>query len=185
MGVGRWREFLQSVEMAHSLRRWSNEKGTHYAHFVLRIVIKVVVGVRERNDPWISLVVDEFGVPVTAQVLRANINHGDSLSLLFLLDLHHSPSHSLRFLDAVHSTVASLTKFDIRNTLPELQHEFCDLWNEIVQNAWRAASGPDSTALKILREIRHAYYIGFLLRPHPFLPPRSSAATVVSNLQHP
>jgi len=26
-------------------------------------------------------------------------------------------------------------KFDIRHTLPELQHEFCNLWNKLVNTA--------------------------------------------------
>jgi len=150
---GRWRDLLQSVEMAHSLRRWSestNEKSTHYAHFILRIVIQVVVGVRERNDHWISLVVDEFGVP--GQVLRANINHGDSLSLSLLV---HITRRAIRSGSWTPFILSSLTDFDICNTLPELQRDFCSLWNELVQKAWK--DGPDSTALKILREIRHAY----------------------------
>jgi len=150
---GRWRELLQSVEMAHSLKRWSestNEKSTHYAHFVLRIVIQVVVGVRERNDHWISLVVDEFGVP--GQVLRANMNQGDSLSLSLLI---HITRRAIRSGSWTPFILSSLTNFDIGNTLPELQRDFCSLWNELVQKAWK--DGPDSTALKILREIRHAY----------------------------
>ena len=150
---GRWRELLQSVEMAHSLKQWSEstkEKSTHYAHFVLRIVIQVVVGARERNDHWISLVVHEFGVP--DQVLRANINQGDSLSLNLLI---HITRRAIRSGSWTPFILSSLTNFDICNTLPELQRDFCSLWNELVQKAWR--DGPDSTALKILREIRHAY----------------------------
>jgi len=150
---GRWRELLQSVEMAHSLRRWSestNKKSTHYAHFVLRIVIQVVVGARERNDHWISLVVDEFGVP--GQVLRANMNQGDSLSLSLLI---HITRRAIRSGSWTPFILSSLTDFDIRNTLPELQRDFCSLWNELVQKAWQ--DGTDSIALKILRDIRYAY----------------------------
>ena len=145
---GRWLELLQSVEMARSLRRWSNEKATHYAHFVLRIVIQVVVVVRERNDHWISLVVDEFGVP--GQVLRANISHGDSTSLSLLI---HVTRRVILSGPWPPLTLSSLTNFDIRNARPELQREFCALWDELVQEARRV--GPDSTSVKILREIRH------------------------------
>jgi len=49
----------------------------------------------------------------------------------------------------------TLSQFDMRNTIPELQHEFCTLWNEIVREAWRG--GIDCTAVNILREIRHGY----------------------------
>jgi hypothetical protein len=149
---GRWRELLQSVEMAHSLRRWSNERATHYDYFILRIVIQVVVGARERNDHWISLVVEEFGVP--GQVLRANINHGDGDSPLLSL-LIHITRRAICSGSWTPFILSPLTDFDIRNTIPELQHEFCALWNELVRKARKG--GPDSTALKILHEIRHAY----------------------------
>jgi len=33
------------------------------------------------------------------------------------------------------SILPSVLKFDILNTLPELQHDFCTLWNDIVQQA--------------------------------------------------
>ena len=46
-------------------------------------------------------------------------------------------------------------KFDIRNTLPRLQHNFCTLWSEIAQEARK--QGHYSALVYILREIRHHY----------------------------
>ena len=49
----------------------------------------------------------------------------------------------------------SLSKFDIQKALPRLQHDFCALWNEPVQEVWR--SEYDSIAIHILISIRRSY----------------------------
>jgi hypothetical protein len=49
----------------------------------------------------------------------------------------------------------ALSKLDIRNTVTRLQHDFCTLWNELVQDARNR--GSYTTPVYILREIRHHY----------------------------
>jgi len=147
---GGWGELLQNVEMAHSLRRWSENTNDEITHYVRRIVTQVVGGVRERDDRWISLAKTEFGVPDS--VLRDNIRHGDSAPLSLLIHMTREAFRSGSWTPFILST---LTQFDVCNTVPELQHEFCALWNEIVREAWRG--GANCTAVNILREIRHAY----------------------------
>ena len=148
----RWPELSQSVEMAHSLRRWSKSTDDKFASFVRRIVTQVIADVQERDEFWIALTKAEFGVP--DHVLRDNIRHGDSDSTSLSL-LIHVTRQALSSGSWTPFTLFSLTQFDIRDTRPELQHEFCDLWNEIVREALRGR--PNSTAINILREIRHAF----------------------------
>jgi hypothetical protein len=50
--------------------------------------------------------------------------------------------------------VKSLLEFDICNTLPELQHDFCAMWNEVVQEV---RSCDADYSLWILNSIRHHY----------------------------
>jgi len=147
---GRWGEEFRSVEMGHSLRDWGNNNDEQFTPFVRRIITQIIIGIRERDDRWISLVVDEFGVP--DHILWANIRRGDSALLSLLI---HMIRESIRSGSWTPFTLASLTQFDVCNTLPELQHEFCSLWNDILRDAHR--DGVDSTAIKILREIRYAY----------------------------
>ena len=147
---GDWVELLQSVEVAYSLRRWSKSTNDEFTHYVRRIVIRVVAGVRERDDRWISLAKAEFGVPDS--VLRDHISHDDSAPLCLLI---HMTRQAFRSGSWTLFILESLSQFDIRNTLPELQHEFCALWNDILRDAHR--NGIDGTAIKILRGIRHAY----------------------------
>ena len=149
---GRWRGLLQSIEMAQSLWRWGNTTkcGSQFTHDVRTIVTQVIVGVRERDNRWISLTKDQFGVP--DRVLRDNIAHRDSALLSLLIHLTREAFQSGSWTPFVLNT---LTQFDMCNTLPDLQHEFCSLWNEIVREARRG--GIDCTAVNILREIRHGY----------------------------
>ena len=151
---GRWRGMLQSIEMAQSLGRWSNSTNcdSQFAYYVRRIVTQVVVGAtsRGRDNRWISLTRDEFGVSDCA--LRDKIAHGDSALLSLLI---HMTRQAFRSGFWTPSILSTLTQFDMCNTLPELQHEFCSLWNQIVQEAQRG--GADCTAANILREICQAY----------------------------
>jgi hypothetical protein len=50
-----------------------------------------------------------------------------------------------------------ISKFDIQNTLPGLQHNFCALWNEIVLEAPKTDQYDSDYAWHILRPIRHFY----------------------------
>jgi hypothetical protein len=149
-GGSQWGKLLQSVEMAHSLRRWDKSTNDEITRNVRRIVTQVVAGVRERDARWISLAGTEFGVP--DYVLRDNIRHGSApLSLLI-----YTTRQAFRTGSWTPFVLATLAQFDMSNTIPELQHDFCSLWNEIVREAWKG--GDDGiTAVNILREIRSAY----------------------------
>ena len=147
---GRWKKMLQSVEMGHSLRRWSNSADQQYSPFVRGIVAQIIIGAQERDERWISLVVHEFGIP--HQLLRGNIDDGDSVLLSVLL---YMIRQAIRTGSWTPWILSSLSQFDIRNTPPKLQYEFCSLWNDIVIEARK--NGADSISILILKEIRHAY----------------------------
>ena len=55
-------------------------------------------------------------------------------------------------------TLELICSFDIQSTLPELQHQFCDLWNELVGEAMNNPN-PDfrSLCIMILKSIRRPY----------------------------
>jgi hypothetical protein len=64
-----------------------------------------------------------------------------------------------------------LSKFDIRNTLPLLQHDFSALWNEIVLSAQNDASKIFHTyILAAIRHIHNALRQGTDTDPIPFPP---------------
>jgi hypothetical protein len=151
---GRWPELLQSAEIGHSLRRWSSKIDERHTPEVRRIVTQIVVGVRERDEGWISLVKAEFAVP--DRDIRGYISHGDPVKDSVLLSiLIHVTREALYTGSWTPFVLSSLSKFSIQDTLPELQQAFCALWNDILLEA--RDGGEDHVYVKLLREIRLAY----------------------------
>jgi hypothetical protein len=147
---GRWPELIQSVEIAQSLRHWNDKNDGRFTEYVQRIVAQVVVGVREHDYRWISLVKDEFVVP--DRIFRSYIAQGDSMLLSILIHMTRQAFHSGSWTPWV---LSSLSGFNIHDTLPELQHAFCAIWNDILFKA--RDLGEDNIYVNILREIRRPY----------------------------
>jgi uncharacterized protein DUF6535 len=148
---GRWPELLQSVEMGYSLRRWSNSNNEHFLPYVQRIVAQIVPAVQERDEGWISLIIAEYGI--ADHDLQDYIGHGDSVLLSILIHVTRQAFHTGSWTPWV---LSSLSQLHIRDTLPELQHAFCALWNDIVREAWNRR-GSMNIPVHILRDLRHAY----------------------------
>ena len=141
---GRWPTALQSVEVGHAMRRWDDVR---FSSSLRRIVARIISRVLERDDRWIALVKDEFGIPDLA---FQDVGGGDDVSLVILI---HITRTLLQAWDP--DVLRGLSNFDIRNTLPGLQHDFCALWNELVKEARRRGEG--SIHVLILREICHLH----------------------------
>jgi hypothetical protein len=148
---GRWPELLQSVEIGHSLRRWSSNSDEQVTWDVRRMVARIIVSVREHDDRWISLAKVEYGI--ADHVLREYIGHGDSVLLAILTHITREAFHTRSWTPWILSSLAE-AEFNVRDTYPELQHAFCALWNDIVLEAWNE-EGPENIPVRILREIRH------------------------------
>jgi Family of unknown function (DUF6535) len=148
---GRWGEALQSVEIGLSLRRWGHGKSDLVDSNIRRIVACIVASARRQDDRWTKLAKDEFGVP--DRVFRDYLTHGDTIPLAILI---HSTRQALQTRRPQRDVLRSLSQINIRDTLPELQHEFCALWNEIVLEA-NASDGVDQSLIYILPEIRHLF----------------------------
>ena len=140
----------QTVEMGHILARWHSSNDRHTALYAQVIVSRVLATVRRRDDRWVELAARLYGLP--ERDVRDIVTHGDdSVSLAILIHVTREAIRSSPLLGGF----GAFTRFDIRNTLPGLQHDFCTLWNEILREAkkQRALSIP----VEILRQIRHHY----------------------------
>jgi len=172
-----------SVETGHLLSLWDKTSDGQYRLYIQITIALIVASVRERDDRWIMLAQDCLGVP--RPVLEDYLAHGDSLLLAHLIHIirqmsycdwepiNYMPTpydfyvdqiiHRLEFNGGIPpSTVwvpikalQSLSKFNIRNTLPRLQHDFCALWNDIILSAQNDASKIYDTY--ILAAIRHIH----------------------------
>ena len=88
------------------------------------------MNVLQRNDRWFSLTTHHLGI--SEQILRAYLDHGDSV---LIANLIHFTRNFLKVnwekfpLSTV--LLGLKSNFNIQDTLPSLQHDFCSLWNEI------------------------------------------------------
>jgi hypothetical protein len=146
----RWGEALQSVELGHSLRRWGHGKNDLIDLHIRRIVACILARARGRDDRWIMLAKDELGVP--DRIFRDYLAHGDSASLAILI---YTIRQALQTRRSQGDILRSLLPFNIHDTLPALQHDFCALWNEVVLEARN--EGADQTLTEVLPEIRHLF----------------------------
>ena len=143
-------EAMKSIEIGHYLIKWDHGNDSLINTEVRRIVACIIAGVQDRNDRWTMLLKEVFKVP--DGVFRDYLAHGDSVILAILIQVTRE---ALRISRSEQGVLESLSQFDIHNTAAELQHEFCALWNGIVQEARIVGFG--STPTKILKEIRHLF----------------------------
>jgi hypothetical protein len=146
-----------SIERLQVMARWTTNKDLFIAEWAQVVVAERLVRMQERDNNWIPLVIEICGLP--EHVRQHNIAlGGDNALLATLIDVSRRVSHQNIPLWPVWALVKALAQFDIHHTLPGLQHDFCIVWNEIVQEAMdQANQGPFGTPVRILREIRHLY----------------------------
>jgi Family of unknown function (DUF6535) len=148
--------FLQSVQVGHSLKSWSRSTDTPTALFPRGIIAGVIAGAQKRDYRWEALVMDQLGI--SGAVLRGYLEYGDSVLLANWIYITRQwyRSHQLwwgpRALELIQPTIS---KFNIEGTLPELQHDFRALWNDIVSEAHN--HGALRISRDILLPVRHAY----------------------------
>ena len=143
----------QSIETGHVLARWCTSKDSSIANPTRRIVAKILMDVRERGDRWIALAKDQFGLP--EDVLLDNIAHGDNSVLLSILIHLTRKAVDTPYDSWPWKILSTVSRFDIHHSVPELQYEFCILWNKLVLEARN--QGDHSHPVYLLRAIRHAY----------------------------
>ena len=151
---------LRSVEIGPSLISLGNNDDKYLALLAQTMVARIIasVPVEERDYRWTALVMDQLGV--SKGVLREYLAHGDSVLIANLIHITRQffPSYFGEYDVISHTLVGilpSISKFDIQTTLPELQHDFCVLWNEIVSKA--RITGANNIPAYILILMRHIY----------------------------
>ena len=147
----RFDEVPPSIHTAKILERWYASSDMDTSALARYTVAKMLPYVRERDDRWIVLAQDVFGLP--ERLLRDHIAHGDDSVLLVILIC--AARRVIRTEPWKWEMLLSISKFDILNTLPGLQNQFCVLWNEIVKKANN--SQQKYPHLNVLRGIRHLY----------------------------
>ena len=169
-----WRG-LQTAEFGNTVRDWGNIGIQGTALVVRAIVTGIVARVRQRDDSWFILASNELGIPESD--LRDYAAQGDSLSLAILIHVTRQQFSHYRTRpwpkDEFWQVLEAASKFDVQETLPRLQHEFCALWNHIVLTAQN--DNAQWMAWYTLGPIRNIYLA--LHRDTDSAPTRFSAST--------
>jgi hypothetical protein len=148
----------QSTEIVQFVRRWGNRK-RKYMPFTEAIFSIALARVQQRDDFWFVLASDALGIPQA--VLRSHARSGDSLSLVILIHIIRQQFIYFRtpYWFVVHflHALESASKFNVQDTSPELQHEFCALWNQIVRKAQNDDDLSQNLPWSTLHPIRGIY----------------------------
>jgi hypothetical protein len=131
-----WRG-LRTAEFGNTVRGWGNS-GDHGTTLVARaIVTGIIARVKRHDDSWFVLASNEMGIPESD--LRDYAAHGESLSLAILIHVTRQQFTHYRTRpwpkDEFWQVLKAASKFNVQDTSPGLQHEFCALWNHIVLTA--------------------------------------------------
>jgi hypothetical protein len=126
------------VEMGHLLRLKDNTTGQKIGSCARSIVAGIISNVQADDSGWIALATDQLGPSLPRylghgndSVLLANLIH-ITRQLLESLNSRDGPGRDMAYAMSLH-VFPTLSNFDIRNTLPELQQDFLTLWNEMEQ----------------------------------------------------
>lgn len=161
--LGTWNELLFSIDFALSARRWGINSNPSI-HFRAKCLVALVIAfLQERDERWESLAIDQLGI--SRSVLEQYLAHGDNILLANFICitqkifLYHSENGDWPLFHGVSlRTLEMASRFDARRTVPELQHEFCNLWNRLVLTAQNDDDPHTlSTTVRMLKRIRNIY----------------------------
>jgi Family of unknown function (DUF6535) len=151
-------DVFKSIEAGHSLALAglgdARDQGSDFcAQFT---VAGFIANVQKRDNRWVTLAEKHLGdnLPRSFEdnhdnVIFVNLIHTTRQILLLNFDV--SQAH----LKIIPPILQSLSKFDMQNTHPELQHNFCALWNDAIQKAQK--SGPHTLPVYVLIGLRRIY----------------------------
>ena len=144
----RFDQITPSIQAVEILAPWCTSLDKIMSRIARYTVAKMLPYIKERDDSWIASSRDIYGFP--EHILRDYISHGDDSVLLAIFN--HAARRIIRKDPRKWEMLPSISKFDIRNTVPGLQTEFCALWDDMVREA-----SMTPYHVPILRGIRHFY----------------------------
>ncbi len=142
--LGNWQAFLRSIDFGIFLKDWDRVDRpitAFYAQCTTAVIISNVQA-HARDERWQQLVTRQIGV--SKSILQGYLNQGDST---LLANLNYVVEQTLQISSGIEEhyeafikeasskSLECLCKLDVRSCLPELQDEFCRLWNKLLDAA--------------------------------------------------
>ncbi|KAH9955110.1 hypothetical protein BGW80DRAFT_1396481 [Lactifluus volemus] len=120
--------------MGRSLRSQSNFTGQEIGLCAQIVVAGIIYDVQDNDDGWVTLAADQLDK--SEDIIRSYLEHGKENVLLANLthitrQIFQSSQDNLDLAASSSFILTSISNFDVRNTLPEVQGSFRALWNEI------------------------------------------------------
>jgi hypothetical protein len=156
---GDWQGLLSSVDFGLFLRK-ADRTDRETAYYSQLLISAIIANAQKRDARWFALVTGHLGIPES--VLSRYLYHGDSALLAncihVLRCIVRNHSHCFIGPESLIATLKSVSKLAVQDTLPELQHEFCALWNQAV---FGMCNNEDPviqrTFLAVLSHVRHLF----------------------------
>ena len=162
---GDWHGFSRSIHFGLFVQGWKNISHpvtAFYAQYAIAITLASVQG---RDDNWFRLASGQLNT--SKSLLRNTFADDDSILLANVIFIirrtiqTYSTSEERHRSDIIHASSKALEilcGFDIQNTLGEHQHQFCRLWNQLVDAA-QDDDYPHNKAIStlILKKARRLY----------------------------
>ena len=123
----------QLAEIASLVRGWNNGDDEGTTRITEAIASTLIVRAQRHDDLWFTLASDEMSV--SESILRNYATHGNDLSLAifnYIIRQQFIFFQRRWYAFEFSQVLEAASKFDVLDTSPELQHEFCDLWNQVV-----------------------------------------------------
>ena len=145
-----------SIEGLRAMERWFTHASSKVSYTARARAAKNLARIQKRDRHWIAFAsrvyrLSNLGIQHYVALGRDNVFLAALISVSYRI-IHSEASEKLRFARIL---VEPLTKFDIRNTLPGLQHDFCTLWNKCIQELTIPGTRP--IFFDILNLTRHLY----------------------------
>ena len=149
---------LVPIERVQVMTRWRANTSHVISNMARLRVAENLARIQDRDDRWIALASEVSGL--SEDDLRHDVGPvGDNMILATMIKLikdntSRSDLH-ITEINVPFGVIGGPSGFNIRNTSPGPQHDFCKLWNELVQEARNR--GPYTIPVEILCEIRQLY----------------------------
>jgi Family of unknown function (DUF6535) len=153
-----WRGLLSSLDFGFLLRK-ANHNDRETAYYSQLLISTIIANAQKHDARWFALVTGQLGIQES--VLSRYLYHGNSALLANCIHVLRCIVRNPRCPIGSESLIAilkSVSKFAVQDTLPELQHEFCALWNE---NVFGMRNSEDPlirhTSLTVLGHVWHIF----------------------------
>ena len=132
---------LVATAIAKILRGFGNSMNQDKIFDAQIAIFRIIATRQPFDDSWYIFASHQLGIPATS--LRDYAAQGDNLSLVILIHLvrqqfslfRKSSRQLQRYNCSFRVLLNTASRFNVKDTSPELQHEFCALWDQIVNEA--------------------------------------------------